>query len=526
MSKYCNICSNKCGVFTRHTLKNGLICNNCKAKLSYWFLQSEVLREYTIAEIKEQLHSREENKRLVYQFHPTQQLQLDDKTFLKVDDNAEKFMIVDQRYDSNPDVLDLSRFISCEVADEENITKCSERDGGGYSTTCTLGIIIKVDAPYFKLINLKNMTRSIGTRLDSFLDTWEFDDDEYYDYCKFRRDARYELNATAEAINHIFRNYHEKQEEKRKRLEESRKRQADEKRKSAILERIEDISRQVDNSFCEQKLLQVSELSAKDKVEEYGRLRKFCYSYIPELRNKQAEIASEFTQEFQEYVDISMCRIFDCNWAALSKAFFTLRRGIHGEDKVEEVLSLYDDRICFIRDYTWFYEHDFVVFAPSGIYTIEVKMLSSDYVLTETGVLKPLKDCNKMTMNVVLQSRKHVETLRKGLKECAAFTSEIPITEIICCADEKHIIKNEFPDIDVCYCNTLNKFIFPNNVESKLTAEKMAELKDFLLQRGEKNPHIYAVFGDQGDLPSKEEFVQSFAYTVGAKYVQEHFESF
>lgn len=164
--------------------------------------------------------------------------------------------------------------------------------------------------------------------------------------------------------------------------------------------------------------------------------------------------------------------------------------------------------------------------SPSGIYTIEAKMLSDDYVLTETGMLKPLKDHNKKIMNVVLQSRKHIETLRKGLKECPVFTPDIPITEIICCADGYHTIKNEFPDIDVCYCNTLNKYILPNDVEDKLTPEKMTELKDFLLKKGEEHPRTYAVFGDQGDLPDKDEFVQSFAYTVGAKYVQDHFDSF
>lgn len=519
MSKYCDICGDKCGIFTREKLENGLICGKCRSKLSYWFLRSETLSKYTIADIKAQLCYRENNKNLIYLFHSTQQIQINNQILLKVDDGAEKFMIVNQREDSNPDVLDLSKYIDCVVDSEEKIEKHKEESGRVYyDTTCKFYIVIRVNTPYYTQINVENKSLSLRTYSDPddpfYIPSYE-ESKEYNKYETDKLEAKNVANTIAEAINRIFRDYHEKQEEV-----------ARIQRKSAMNEKIKEIIAQVTNKFDESKLLQVSALSAKDKVKEYGRLREFCISYIPELKNNQAKLASVFNKEFQKYVDTAMCQCFDSGWAALSKAFFTLSRGIQGENNVEEVLSLYDDRIYFIRDFTWIYEHDFIVLAPSGIYTIEVKMLSDDYVLTETGMLKPLNDHNKMIINVVLQSRKHIETLRKGLKECAAYTSDIPIAEIICCADGKYTIKNEFPDIDVCYCNTLNKYILPNDVENKLTAERMAELKDFLLKNGEKKPHTYAVFGAQGDLPDKDEFVRNFAYTVGAKYVQENFHSF
>ena len=536
MSKYCDICGNKCGLLTRERLKDGLICENCSSKLSYWFRKSERLSKYTITEINEQLRVCENNKKLVRQFHPTQQFQLSYEIVLKVDESAEKFMIVNQRKDSNPDVLDFSKFIKCVINIEEETNRHTHDSGEGYfrftdtyDTTCNFYIDFQVDSPYYAHIKVENSRLSLQTSLapdDPFRDPYSEESKKIRIYEKNKREKEEALLSIIAEINCIFMDYHKRQEEaennQRKRQEEAENNQ----RKIAINEKIKEIAAVVTNQFDESELLQASVLSARDKVKEYGKLREFCIRYMPELKNKQVKVTSGFNLEFQVYVDTAMCQLFDSNWTTLSKAFFTLSRGVQGENNVEEVLSLYDDRIYYICNYTWIYEHDFIVIAPSGIYTIEVKMLSDDYVLSETGMLKPLNYSDKKTMNVVLQSRKHVETLRKGLKECNAFTSDIPINEIICCADGNHIIRNEFPDIAVCYCNNLNKYIFPDDVENKLTPEKMIALKDFLMKNREEKRQEYAVFGDHGDLSDRNEFVQSFAYTVGVKYVRDHFDSF
>ncbi len=541
MSKYCSICGDKCGLFSRWTLKNGLICKRCRSKLSYWFLKSgKRLSSCTIADINEQLRYREGNQNLLKLFHPTRQVQLKDETFLKVDDAAEKFMVVNQREDPNPDVLDFSMFLGCVVDSEEKEQKYKpENERPYYKTRCRFNIVMQVDTPYYTKINLERKLSVCTSESVSDFGGRLLSGRERLEYEKYEEEKR-AIKKIEKTVNDIFAEYHKKQEAKEaerielqrkkeaERIELQRKKEAERielQRKNAIDEKIREVADLVTEKFDEAELLRKAALSAQDKVKEYGRLRQFCLSYIPELGDDRYGLVSAL-KKCWEYVNVDMCSSFENNWKALSKAFFQLNRGIQGENHVEEVLSLYDDRICFIRNHTWIYEHDFIVLAPSGIYTIEVKMLSDDYVLTETGMLKPLNDPWKRTSDVVLQSRKHVETLRKGLKECAAYTSDIPITEIICCADGNHIIKNEFPDMIVCYCNTLNKYLFPDNAENKLTAERMAELKDFLLQNGEKEPRTYSVFGDKGDLPDRDEFVRNFAYTVGAKYVQEHFDSF
>ena len=60
--KYCDVCGEKIGFLGNRRLEDGNLCKQCAAKLSPWFSDR---RRSTVAEIKEQLDYREENKAAV-----------------------------------------------------------------------------------------------------------------------------------------------------------------------------------------------------------------------------------------------------------------------------------------------------------------------------------------------------------------------------------------------------------------------------------------------------------------------------
>ncbi len=278
-----------------------------------------------------------------------------------------------------------------------------------------------------------------------------------------------------------------------------------------------ELSKQIEEDFEQKGLLNKAALSTRDKCEEYEQVRKLCIEYLPELGQKEFRL-EEFWERYQDCIDAAQFKIFSENWNRLYISWRGLKRGINGEEKVAEVLSLYDDRLCFLKNYAWGYEHDFIVLAPSGIFTIEVKTLRGDYVLTETGILKSVSCPNEKGIDVVLQSKKHLESLRRKLKACPLFHEDIPIQEIVCSGEGNFTIENKFPAMPVCYYNTLDSVIFSASMNcAALNQETIEGLRDFLLQHQEAKC-TYDLFYPRGELDSREAFIHSFiAVAAGIK---------
>ena len=66
--KYCDVCGDKIGFLGNRKLEDGNLCKDCAGKLSPFFSDR---RNSTVAEIKEQLAYREDNKRRLDDFLPT-----------------------------------------------------------------------------------------------------------------------------------------------------------------------------------------------------------------------------------------------------------------------------------------------------------------------------------------------------------------------------------------------------------------------------------------------------------------------
>ena len=167
--KNCDVCGNKIGLLGNRKLEDGNLCKDCAAKLSPWFSER---RHSTLAEIKQQLQYREENKNAVALFNTTRTFGKYYKIYL--DDNAMKFMVTNSSRiaEANPDMLDFAQITGCDLDINESRSELKQKNAEGkqvsydppryeysYNFYCT----IRVNAPYFDDMRFLLNTGSVRT---------------------------------------------------------------------------------------------------------------------------------------------------------------------------------------------------------------------------------------------------------------------------------------------------------------------------------------------------------------------------
>lgn len=129
--KSCDICGKETGrVFGNNKLEDGNMCDDCAAKLSPYFTGR---RHSTLAQIKEQLAYREQNKKAVAAFSPT--LTLGNETKVYIDEDDAKVIICDKPNwrGENPDVFDYEQITGCDYeVDEDRNELTYKNDEGEY----------------------------------------------------------------------------------------------------------------------------------------------------------------------------------------------------------------------------------------------------------------------------------------------------------------------------------------------------------------------------------------------------------
>lgn len=302
------------------------------------------------------------------------------------------------------------------------------------------------------------------------------------------------------------------QEEALRRALEARRQQlADEYKKQQ--EHVAELQNYIVQNFENTQLLTHPKLTRTQKMNEYAKVLDFCYSYLPALKTVGSHVERILPMYATEPL-LTACSDFSKSWRNILGSHRGLQQGAEGEYRVAKLLNLYDEQLVYISDYTWNVEHDFIVLAPSGIYTIEVKNLSGNYELSAAGILKCISKPYKRSFDVAFQSKKHAESLRRNLKSCPAYHSEIPIKHIICSANQDFTInKNDYPYIPVCYTNTLDNHILFSDLPTVMSMDTMNEIKAFLLAH-QQPPFTFDVFGPRGELESRDTFINSFASLV------------
>lgn len=159
--KNCDICGNKIGLLGNRKVDDGNMCKDCANKLSPFFSDR---KRSTLADVKEQLAYREDNKAAVDRFKATRTLGMNTKVIL--DDDAKKFIVSTSKNwkQENPDVMDFSIVTGCHLKiDERQIEQFTkDKDGKNVSYSPRRFIheydfwfTIYVNHPYFDEIRFK-----------------------------------------------------------------------------------------------------------------------------------------------------------------------------------------------------------------------------------------------------------------------------------------------------------------------------------------------------------------------------------
>ena len=167
--KFCDVCGEKIKLLGNRKLEDGNLCKDCASKLSPWFSER---RHSTLADIKDQLAYREQNKAAVSAFHATRSLGKSTKVLL--DEDNRRFMVVRTGNISseNPDVLDYSQVTGCDLDIEENQRELTRKDNEGksvsynpprYEYSYDFYVNIRVNHPFFDEMRFKLNSSSVDT---------------------------------------------------------------------------------------------------------------------------------------------------------------------------------------------------------------------------------------------------------------------------------------------------------------------------------------------------------------------------
>ncbi|MCQ2554612.1 MAG: DUF4428 domain-containing protein [Clostridia bacterium] len=127
--KNCDICGKQIGLLGNRKLDDGNLCKECAGKLSPWFSDR---RRSTVADIKEQLAYREQNKLTVGAFRCTKKYG-DGFKMLMVDENMKRFTVCGSNdlRTGNPDIVEMSKVTDCVFTIDEDKTEILKQDADG-----------------------------------------------------------------------------------------------------------------------------------------------------------------------------------------------------------------------------------------------------------------------------------------------------------------------------------------------------------------------------------------------------------
>lgn len=111
--KYCDLCGEQIKLFKKYTLTDGLMCKNCRDRLSVWL----EYRNKTLSQedIRAHYAYRQENQKAVEQFSPTRSA--GNAWIVYLDEERKQFIVTQSANyrQLNPDVIHVSQIMSCEL---------------------------------------------------------------------------------------------------------------------------------------------------------------------------------------------------------------------------------------------------------------------------------------------------------------------------------------------------------------------------------------------------------------------------
>ena len=201
--KDCEICGKEVGLFGYKKLEDGEICKSCLELLSPWF---DDRRHSTVAQIKDQIKYREENRRQLNDFRPTISIGRYYEFKIEVVDGIPtRFVIArDNFLDENADIISFSKVRSFDIDIRDDKDELEYRNDEGemvkynpprYEYSYDFFCDLMVDSPYFddirvrinsETLNMETNNRSCSSGFRQFMINNNFDPMQYNEYREYK----------------------------------------------------------------------------------------------------------------------------------------------------------------------------------------------------------------------------------------------------------------------------------------------------------------------------------------------------
>jgi len=170
--KDCEICGKEVGMFGYKKLEDGEICKDCVKLLSPWF---EERRHSTVAQIKEQLAYREQNRNELANFHPQMRLGEHYPVHVELSGGIPSRFVVQRTNDyreENADIISFRNVRTFEIDVEEHERELKHRNSEGesvsynpprYNYSYDFNMVIRVNHPYFDEMRFRLNSSSVET---------------------------------------------------------------------------------------------------------------------------------------------------------------------------------------------------------------------------------------------------------------------------------------------------------------------------------------------------------------------------
>lgn len=214
--------------------------------------------------------------------------------------------------------------------------------------------------------------------------------------------------------------------------------------------------------------------------------------YDNEQARKQYNGLLHLLKKYQVDMD-SVSEEFRNQTRAVRDAGRGLEFGQKGEERAAKAIALLGSKVLSLQNLRLKYnnldiEHDLVIIAPTGIFSVEVKNKKNNGVISEKGILKS----GSHSENLIEQIRRHTNSLRRHLediyKKQPQMLKKLKVYPIILWANDHSNVRDYFKEVPVCYINRLEYEIFKKEkYKAHLSRGEMEDICSRLKKRRQQN---------------------------------------
>ena len=168
--KICDFCGGKIGLLGNRKLADGNMCKNCAEDITPYLVGR---KQYTVADMKEHLASRQANKARLASFNATRSLGVNTK--IHIDDDQKLLLVTASRKykEENPDIVEFAQVTGCILDIDENKSEIKKDGSDGqkesynpprYTYSYNFYITININHPWFDQIRFRVNSGSIEGR--------------------------------------------------------------------------------------------------------------------------------------------------------------------------------------------------------------------------------------------------------------------------------------------------------------------------------------------------------------------------